>query len=303
MKNLKTIICVGLPASGKSTWSIEYIRKNPDCVRVNRDDVRAMLRNQPMCEPKVEHMITEVMESLIVSSLKRKLDVIVDNTNLKKEYITRIVDLVKYTSDVEFMVFDVPAKVCIERDSKREKKVGEGVIKNMEKDWKKIIDSYPFQNVKKLPDWMRPTISYVRKPELPQAVVFDIDGTLAVMKNRGPYDWDKVDRDDVNEIVAEHTHIHKTKGRKVILVSGRDEECREMTENWLKFYNVNYDELHMRPNGDGRKDSIVKREIYETNLQDRYDVMCVYDDRLQVLSMWNKMGIFTFNVNNGNHEF
>ena len=44
MKNLKVKILIGIPASGKSTWSLNYIRNNPDWTRVSRDDLVAPLR-------------------------------------------------------------------------------------------------------------------------------------------------------------------------------------------------------------------------------------------------------------------
>ena len=42
----------------------------------------------------------------------------------------------------------------------------------------------------------------------------------------------------------------------------------------------------MRLTGDFRKDSIVKREIYETHVQDNYFIEFVIDDRQQVVDMW-----------------
>jgi len=36
----KLIATRGIPASGKTTWAREYCLKNPNTVRVNRDDIR-----------------------------------------------------------------------------------------------------------------------------------------------------------------------------------------------------------------------------------------------------------------------
>lgn len=46
-------------------------------------------------------------------------------------------------------------------------------------------------------------------------------------------------------------------------------------------------ELHMRKTGDTRRDSTVKRELYERHLAHR-DVLCVLDDRDQVVRMWRE---------------
>lgn len=171
----------------------------------------------------------------------------------------------------------------------------------MFKDYKNLVGSYVFQPISKKSH--RPILAPNLKTELPNAVIFDIDGTLAHMKNRGPFDWHKVDRDDVNEIVAEQVKFHKNADRKILVVSGRDGSCKKMTEDWLSFYGIEYDEIFMRPANDFRKDTHIKREIYNNFIVDKYNVICVYDDRLQVLDMWYEEGVFTFNVNQGNFEF
>lgn len=295
--NLKILILIGIPASGKSTWAKEYVRKHANYVRVNRDDFRSMLKDAAMCENKIEDMITSLTFKVIESALMKRLNVIVDNTNLKRKYIDEIVERFKYQADIDYQVFDVSLNKAIERDNSREAKVGEGVIRKMYESYKVLIDSFDFQPVKKIEQ--RPVVIPDFNSELEDAVVFDIDGTLALMGKRGPFDWKRVYFDDVNDIVAEQVNFHKSLGRKIILVSGRDEVCRKETQDWLEFYNIHFDELYMRPKDDQRKDTIVKREIYETHLQDKYNVLCVYDDRLQVLEMWNNLGIFAFNVNQG----
>lgn len=299
-ENLKILILIGIPASGKSTWSADFVRRNPDWVRVNRDDFRKMLKNAQVCDPKIEDMITELMKTAITKCLMRKLNVIVDNTNLKQKYINDLVDTFKYSADIDYRVFDISVDKAIERDNLRDSKVGEGVIKKMFNDYKKLIDSFGFQPVKKVE---RPHLVPDFKSELPQAVIFDIDGTLALMGNRSPYEWMKVYKDEINDIVAEQVEFHKSKGRKILIVSGRDGVCKKLTEDWLDMYGIKYDGIYMRPENDFRKDTHIKREIYQNEIEGKYNVVAVYDDRLQVLDMWTENGIFTFNVNQGNHEF
>jgi hypothetical protein len=262
-----------------------------------------MLKNQPVCEPKIEDMITRMSNQAILSALKYKQNVIVDNTNLRGRYLEDLVKLVRFHADVEFMLFDVPAKKCIERDLLREKKVGEGVILKMDKDFKLLKETFDFSTRKKMSPQEMHHIRPVLENGLPSAVIFDIDGTIALMGNRGPFDWELVDRDDLNAVVAEHTHFHKTKGRRIILVSGRDESCRAQTEAWLNFYGVTWDELLMRPRNSFEKDTVVKKRIYREHIEGKYNLICVYDDRLQVLETWYDLGVFTFCVNQGLHDF
>jgi predicted kinase len=299
--NLKILIYIGIPASGKSTAAKEFLRNNPDWARVSRDDFRLMLRNEQMCEPKVEDLITKLVNQAITKALTRKLNVIVDATNVREKYINEFIETFKYMADIDYRVFDISLDKAIERDNNRQMKVGEEVIKRMYSNYKTLLDSFHFQPVKKV-EYPHTVPNF--KSTLPDAVIFDIDGTLALMKNRSGYDWDKVDRDDVNLIVTEQIEFHKSKGRKIIIVTGRDAVCKDMTVDWLFTYNIHFDHLYMRPENDFRKDTVIKTEIYENHIVNEYNVLAVYDDRLSVvLDTWHKLGLFVFNVNQGMREF
>ena len=301
-KELEVILYIGVPASGKSTMAKEFIKKNPNYVRVSRDDFRYMLKDQGFCEPKIESLITELQNNVILNALAKNLNVIVDNTNVKLKTINEFIKLCQEYANISYRVFDVPLKTCLERDKIREKSVGEDVIKRMYKDYEILKDSFDFQPVNKLK--YIPPIEPDFKSELPAAVAFDLDGTLCLSKGRrSMFDFSRVDVDDLNEIVGEQVKFHKSLGRKIIIMSGRDESCKEMSEEWLKFYGVEYDMIFMRPKDDVRRDSIVKKELYENNIKGKYNLLAVIDDRLQVLDMWYKESIFTFSVNQGNKIF
>lgn len=300
-KDLTVKILIGIPACGKSTYAKDFIKKNEGWVIISRDSFRYMLKNVGYCEPKIENLITDLMNITVVKSLCKNLNVILDNTHVKETYINEAIKLVEHYADVEYLTFDVPLNTCIERDKLREKSVGEEVIKKMHKDYEYLKNNFHWNPVKKKKN--RPVLTPNFISKLPDAVIFDIDGTLAIMGNRSPYEWHKVDVDLVNTIVAEQVSFHKSKGRKVILLSGRDSSCREMTEDWLVKQGIKYDEFYMRKENDMRKDNLIKKELYEKNIKGRLNVLCVYDDRLQVVTEWYKLGIFCFNVNQGMIEF
>jgi predicted kinase len=303
-KNKVVKILVGAPASGKTSWKLQFLLRNPDYVAVNRDDFRFMFRNQPTTEPRVEDLITELQDEVIVKALNKGLNVIVDNTNLRHKYITSIIELVQFKADVEFMIFDAPLKTLLERDSLRQKKVGEEVLTKMYKQYQNVIDSFPFHNRSKRFAYEDRFVPAVQDKSLPEAVIFDIDGTLAIMGKRSEYDWQRVDIDDPQDVVIEQIEFHKSKGRKILLVSGRDEVCRDKTEYWLNFYNIHFDELLMRPKDSRDKDYRVKKVLYNEQIKDRFHVWVVYDDRLQVIKKaWYELGLFCFNVNQGNKDF
>src|ERR1700712_2773281 len=95
------------------------------------------------------------------------------------------------------------------------------------------------------------------------AVICDIDGTLALFGDAHPYNRD-YSKDRLNEPVAKVlTYLPHTV--TPIFVSGRNESSRRQTQEWLvkhfadRIVNFSY-HLFMRKDGDNRKDSIVKRE-------------------------------------------
>lgn len=301
-KNNQLLILIGIPASGKSTWAKSYVRNNSDWVRVSRDDFRLMLKEAQMTEPKIEEMISTLVRHSIRESLMKKLNVIVDATNVRPERIQEFIDEFKYYADINYRVFDISLKLALERNKAREAKVPDVVIETMYKQFTVVMESFHFQPVKRV--FKREQIEPDFHDPRPAAAIFDLDGTLASMGNRGPYDYGQVHRDNLVQMVFEQADLQYYLGRKIIILTGRDEEYRQETEDWLGLHDIMfYDHLYMRPKGDNRKDSIVKKEIYDTLIKPKYNVVCAYDDRHQVLDMWYKEKIFTFNVNQGNHAF
>jgi hypothetical protein len=63
------------------------------------------------------------------------------------------------------------------------------------------------------------------------------------------------------------------------------------TEEWLKLHGVPYDEIYMRPAEDKREDSIIKQELFDAHIRDRYNVLFVLDDRNRVVDMWRRNGL------------
>jgi hypothetical protein len=141
--------------------------------------------------------------------------------------------------------------------------------------------------------WSNPSASF--KIGLPEAILCDIDGTLAHIIDRSPFDWKRVGEDDLDPIVRTILQAYKlgqlTNDVQIVLLSGRDGSCRQETIDWCKEHNVPYDKLLMRGENDMRKDSIVKREIYEQNVKGKYNVLFVLDDRQQVVNMWREIGL------------
>lgn len=143
-----------------------------------------------------------------------------------------------------------------------------------------------------------------------RAIICDIDGTLAIRGDHDIYDYASVHLDTVREAVYRlllryHT-VNERCGEasglatRIVLLTGRMDDSRSHTEAWLGANAVPYHELHMRAAGDYRKDSVVKREIYEREIAPRFDVEVVIDDRDQVVAMWRReLGLPCFQVEYG----
>jgi predicted kinase len=272
-------MCKGLPASGKSTWSKE--QKN--LKRINKDDLRSMLDDSRWSR-KNEEFILIARDTIIDFAFRDGYSVIVDDTNLAPKHEENLRYIAKcYGAKFEIKDFtDIPLETCITRDLKRQNSVGEKVIRDM-------YNRY-----------LKPKTEPYNPGNLPKAIICDIDGTLSVMGDRSPFDWEKVGRDAVNSPVDDLLSRYSTYQVKKILVSGRDSICRKETEAWLEENDIAYDELFMRPEGDTRKDSIVKKEIFDNNIRDKYNVLFVLDDRNQVVEMWRDLGLNCFQVREGN---
>lgn len=133
--------------------------------------------------------------------------------------------------------------------------------------------------------------------------IFDIDGTLAKHVNRGPFEENKVLTDELITPVAKVLHCLK-RDYGVIFVSGRTDGCREDTIKWIaREIGIHNPTLFMRKKGDSRKDSVIKKEIYDEHIVPYYNIVGVFDDRLQVCRWLYEEGIFCFNVNQGLKEF
>ena len=129
----------------------------------------------------------------------------------------------------------------------------------------------------------------------PTAIMVDIDGTLAHMKGRSPFEWHRVGEDKLDQIIANITRHYS----HVIVVSGRDEVCRPETEKWLRKHDVRFELLVMRPKNDNRPDEIVKLELYEQYIKPHYSIEFVLDDRNKVVKMWREHGLKCLQVAEG----
>jgi predicted kinase len=294
----RLLITRGLPASGKTTFARKL---QPQVVRVNRDDLRIMLHGRRLFTQWAEGQITRVQRASVEALLRAHADVIVDDTNLRAKTVREWAEMAaRFHATFEVHDFtDVPLEECIRRDAERtgDDHVGEEAIRRMHQ-------RYLAGRTLPLPvPYLQPGGPgqvYEPDEDLPPVVLVDIDGTVALMNGRGPYDWGRVGEDSPNPAVIAAVRAMHAAGNAIVFCSGRDEVCRAETEAWLElFVGVPYEGLFMRPEGDSRKDSIVKREIFDSEIAHRWRVIGVFDDRQQVVRMWRALGLTVFQVAEG----
>lgn len=299
------MILVGPPGSGKSTYALDMVAKNANYVRVNRDDLRQQFKGAYVVSEDMEKVVSKAQDALIAALLTGGHSVIVDNTHCKLKYIKELIT--KYHNGtsicVKYIGADTTLKELKKRNDIREKKVPEEVIERMYKGFNTVVKAKA--EIEAHIDACYGTtiaVPYKQDNTLPKAIIVDIDGTIAHMGDgRGPFEWHKVDQDAPDEAVLSVIRT-LAKSYNVIFMSGRDESCRALTEEWLDaYYGPNYKGLFMRPANNYEKDNIVKRRLFDENIKGQYYIEAVFDDRDQVVSMWRKeLGLKCFQVEYGN---
>lgn len=280
----------GLPASGKSTWAKSHVGDNT--IRLNNDIFRTMMEGD--YSDQKEGIVVAGIRAAGMDALRRGIDIIVDNTNFSPKHLNFWTQLaIQHSYSLIEMFFDVALDVCIERDAHRPEKDKIGAIKitkmhHIHIGWEPLSTIVEYRKQDETLDW---------------ALIVDIDGTMSFMNGRGAYDDEKVDTDLPNTPIVKLINHLGTRFHHVIVVSGRQETaiCKATTKVWLKKILLCDFDLYMRPEGDFRKDSIVKKEIFEKYIDGKYQIDWVFDDRDQTVEMWrNQLHLPCLQVNYGN---
>ncbi|SLJ31397.1 Predicted kinase [Mycobacteroides abscessus subsp. abscessus] len=312
---LKLTAMRGYPGSGKSTKAKE-IAAATGAVRVCRDDLRKMLHdNHYTGKTECEEQVTTAERAQVHALLKAGTSVVVDATHLEPRWLRKWQKMAaQYGAEFEVIDVDTGQLKCAANDLLRkargERHVGSDVIRRM-------ATRYPIKN------WPKVTQLETFNPEpvewiegLPEAIIVDIDGTVAHMTGRSPYDYTQVHTDVVDEpvrwlvnLVYEERfacelgpdHFYP----RILFVSGRDDECRDETAKWLDNNGIPFDELHMRPtgakdaNGNKLPDYRVKYDLFNQYIRGKYNVRFVLDDRDQVVNLWRALGLKCLQVQPG----
>lgn len=298
---MKAILTCGCSASGKTTLAKELVAQG--WMDVNRDDIRfehycGGVRDWSLYKftKERENQVTQVQERMVDGASVMGLNVIISDTNLNDKtrnfWINRLESL---GYEVEIKYFDVDLMELLARDAKRANGVGYKVITDQYAKYMKLRHGHEY---------------HTHVAGLKHCILVDLDGTLAQMQDRSPFDWHCVGED------LPRTHvIGMVEGYfwdtpypvEVVFMSGRDAICQQATRQWLIDNVGSWTEgslLLMRSEGDCRKDTIIKKELFDTYIKGHYNVDYVIDDRKQVLRMWAyELGLTTVDVGIPHDEF
>jgi predicted secreted acid phosphatase len=143
--------------------------------------------------------------------------------------------------------------------------------------------------------------------EKTKAVVWDLDGTLADDRGRAHFveveegrkrDWrsyfDAIEEDSPIAASMEILRALHAQGVRVVFLTGRPEYTRAKTERWLQANGLtDYDVLLMRPEGEYRLAGEFKVDEIE-KLRDRYELVCAFEDRIDVADHLRRAGVPVF---------
>jgi len=150
-----------------------------------------------------------------------------------------------------------------------------------------------------------------------KTVIFDLDGTLALIddrravstKDNGKMDWDtffdpkNIQLDKPNWPVILMAQTLKKAGHRIVIFSGRSKATKDATRDWLKNLDIPFDVLKMRPTDGGlkwMKDDLLKKKWLDDLFPDKNDILCIFDDRDKVVKMWRDNGLTCMQVAPGN---
>lgn len=265
-----------------------------------------------------ENLVRNFKTALVKQAFREGFDVIVDDTHLVPQTVRKLHRLAESIGDVKVIekCFNVPVAECLRRNALREgpARVPDKVINDMARaaglDKGRMLEDR---------ETYHPPVgtqgTYVPDERLPKAVMCDLDGTLALIGDRSPYDATACDaKDSPNPAVAACVMAMHAQSFKIVFMSGRDVRYRPETERFIEKHchvvlpdgarDAMPYELHMRGEDDAstqdsRKDAVVKQELFDRHVRHRFNVVFVLDDRDSVVRLWRDIGVPCFQTSYG----
>lgn len=284
---MELVILVGPPGSGKSTLATTLYK---DHVRVSQDD-----------QGKAGHM--KVFEE----ALEAQQNIVVDRMNFDVGQRSRYAGpAVAEGYKLKYHVIFSPRDVCMDRMLMRKDHPTIKTREDAEAALNTFFRFFTYPKADGVLDELVQTYDIVEEFGRP-VVICDLDGTLCNIDHRIHHvrhedrkmrRWDRffagIPEDKLNADIA-YLLLNMLDGNSsldIVYASGRGEDTREATENWLYTHDMNiHKHLFMRPAKDSRDDALIKEIILDFEILTRYIPIFVLDDRTRVVNMWRKRGV------------
>lgn len=289
----KLTVLVGPPGSGKST--LAYDLEKQGLLRISQDDQGK------------DHI------PLFFEYVKQGRDIVVDRMGFNKTQRNRYLEPAKkagYTTEI--IVLHENYKTCLDRCIKRANY--HPTITNEEFARNALQTFFTQYERPSLDEANTVEFRYPEQKLKLNAVICDIDGTAAQIDHRIHFvrvpegqkkDWksflhpDNLVQDLPNLWCKEL--VNSLSERNVIVFcSGRSDNTRKVTQEWLDKNGFKNDWLFMRHRNDHRTDYIVKEILLDFEIKTRFNnIKFSIDDRQQVVDMWRNRGITCLQCANG----
>lgn len=292
----------GLPASGKSTEAKKWVEEDPDFrIRIDKDEIRRQLYGKSWGFSQMQSDMIDATElAMVETAVKAGMSVAIASQNLEAGRMSQWYKVgLQYGIEVEVENLEHHVDTLLSRNCTRLYQVPDHVIREGYKKYTKKGGKL-IKPPKKPSTALLEAEPYVADDSLPGAYIFDVDGTLALMNRnnpdcRSPYDYHRVSED---EVIVNVVRVAKILSEKypIIVMSGREDVCRQDTADWLQRAGVEVKELFMRAAGTQEPDDLIKLRLFDEHVRNNYNVLGVFDDRLKVCRMWEQIGLTLFRV-------
>lgn len=329
---LKCLLLRGYPGSGKSFAGRLLASEWGNTVICSADDYWIDSKgfyNFDVTKLKLAH---DDCFNKFKKAIEKGMNVIIDNTNLKyddcKRYLEYLLknnnlNATRYSVDfLEVAYNDIETAISLRTGNSNGKNIPADKMRAMYNLFKKnSCKTLMYANFTGKINFIFPRdiveYSFLENSYVPsdnEAVICDLDGTISLFKLadgtelRNCYAAETSNADLINVAVAKAISAFELTGHTVIFLSGRESKYREPTLEFLnrvseKFGLSSDIKLYMRESGDNRSDDIIKAELYEKHIKDKYKVVAVFDDRPRVVRLWRSMGLFVFDCNYREEDF
>lgn len=283
---MNLVLLVGPPGSGKTIIAEQY--EKDGYIRISQDK-----------QGKEGHRLE------FSKALFEEKNIIVDRLNFDLEQRNRYLKVAKqlgYTTKI--VVLHENRTTCLERCLSREH---HETIKNKE-DASRALDMF-FRKYERVKDYEADVVErcWPNKVEKTDAIWSDLDGTLCNVEHRRHFvrtegkkkDWKSFFQALVNDTInvpVMETLKRFNHNHDIVYCSGRSDDYRGQTVEWLQKNEAPNGYLFMRPRNDFRDDTIVKEIMLEFEVFTRYNILFCLDDRDSVVSMLRKHGLTVFQV-------